>query len=381
MDEVVYMAPIIETENLGKTYEKRHVLKGINLRIERGDFLAIIGPSGAGKTTIIRLLDLIEMPSDGRIVFDGIDITRASKIRFNARRRMAFVSGKTRLKARRRMAFVQQKPAVFDMSVFANVACGLKFRHENKQDIRDKVERVLELVGMSDYRNRNARTLSGGEMQRVAIARALVTEPEVLFLDEPTANLDPASVAKIEGILARIISERKSALLMTTHDMAQGQRLAGKIGVLINGEILQIGTPSEIFFSPASMQVAEFVGVENILPGTIAGKENELAIINVNGVEIQAITDLAQGENVHVMIRPEDITFTRTRDSSSARNVFEGRINKIIPLGPLTRVEIDCGISLLGVITTRSASEMELTTGSKLYASFKATAIHVIKRA
>ena len=381
MDEVVYMAPIIETENLGKTYEKRHVLKGINLRIERGDFLAIIGPSGAGKTTIIRLLDLIEMPSDGRIVFDGIDITRASKIRFNARRRMAFVSGKTRLKARRRMAFVQQKPAVFDMSVFANVACGLKFRHENKQDIRDKVERVLELVGMSDYRNRNARTLSGGEMQRVAIARALVTEPEVLFLDEPTANLDPASVAKIEGILARIISERKSALLMTTHDMAQGQRLAGKIGVLIDGEILQIGTPNEIFFSPASMQVAEFVGVENILPGTIAGEENELAIINVNGVEIQAITDLAQGENVHVMIRPEDITFTRTRDSSSARNVFEGRINKIIPLGPLTRVEIDCGISLLGVITTRSASEMELTTGSKLYASFKATAIHVIKRA
>ena len=381
MDEVVYMAPIIETENLGKTYEKRHVLKGINLRIERGDFLAIIGPSGAGKTTIIRLLDLIEMPSDGRIVFDGIDITRASKIRFNARRRMAFVSGKTRLKARRRMAFVQQKPAVFDMSVFANVACGLKFRHENKKDIRDKVERVLELVGMSDYRNRNARTLSGGEMQRVAIARALVTEPEVLFLDEPTANLDPASVAKIEGILARIISERKSALLMTTHDMAQGQRLAGKIGVLIDGEILQIGTPNEIFFSPASMQVAEFVGVENILPGTIAGKENELAIINVNGVEIQAITDLAQGENVHVMIRPEDITFTRTRDSSSARNVFEGRINKIIPLGPLTRVEIDCGISLLGVITTRSASEMELTTGSKLYASFKATAIHVIKRA
>jgi len=375
------MAPIIETKGLGQAYERHQVLKDINLKIERGDFLALIGPSGAGKTTIIRLLDLIETPSAGQVFFDGIDVTRSSKIRLNARRRMALVSGKTRLKARRRMAFVQQKPTVFDMSVFANVACGLKFRHENKQDIRDKVERVLELVGMSDYRNRNARTLSGGEMQRVAIARALVTDPEVLFLDEPTANLDPASVAKIEGILARIISERKSALLMTTHDMAQGQRLAGKIGVLINGEILQIGTPSEIFFSPASMQVAEFVGVENILPGTVAGKENELAIINVNGVEIQAITDLAQGENVHVMIRPEDITFTRTRDTSSARNVFEGRINKIIPLGPLTRIEIDCGMPLLGVITTRSASEMELTTGSKLFASFKATAIHVIKRA
>ena len=375
------MAPIIETKGLGQAYEKHQVLKDINLKIERGDFLALIGPSGAGKSTLIRLLDLIEIPSSGRIYFDGIDVTRSSKIRLNARRRMAFVSGKTRFKARRRMAFVQQKPTVFNMSVFSNVARGLKFRHEKKLAVRNKVEHVLDMVGMSDYKNRNARTLSGGEMQRVAIARALVTEPEVLFLDEPTANLDPASVAKIEAILASIISERKSALLMTTHDMAQGQRLAGKIGVLINGEILQVGTPKEIFFSPASMQVAEFVGIENILPGTVAGKENELAIIKVNGVEIQAITDLAQGENVHVMIRPEDITFTKARDSSSARNVFEGSINKIIPLGPLTRVEIDCGIPLLGVITTRSASELELTTGSKLFASFKATSIHVIKRA
>jgi len=360
------MVPIIETKGLGQAYERHQVLKDINLKIERGDFLALIGPNGAGKTTLLRLLDLLETPSSGRIYFDGIDVTR---------------SGKIRLKARRRMALVQQKPTVFDMSVFGNVACGLKFRHENKQAVRDKVERLLDLVGMSNYKNRNARTLSGGEMQRVAIARALVTEPEVLFLDEPTANLDPASVAKIEDILVRIIGERKSALLMTTHDMAQGQRLAGKIGVLINGEILQIGTPNEIFFSPASMQVAEFVGIENILPGTIAGKENELAIINVNGVEIQAITDLATGENVYVMIRPEDITITRTREITSARNNFEGRINKVIPLGPLTRVEVDCGISLLGVITTRSASELELTTGSKLFASFKATAIHVIKRA
>ena len=375
------MVPIIETRNLGQVYERHQVLKDINLKLERGDFLAIIGPSGAGKTTLIRLLDLIETPSDGQIFFDGIDVTRSSKIRLNARRRIAFVSGRTRLNARRKMAFVQQKPIVFDMSVFANAACGLKFRHYKKQAVRERVEQVLEMVGMSDFSKRGARTLSGGEMQRIAIARALVTEPEVLFLDEPTANLDPASVSKIEEILVRIINEEKTTLLMTTHDMAQGQRLARKIGVLINGEILQIGSPNDIFFAPASKRVAEFVGVENILPGTIFIKENELAIVKVNGVEIQAITDLAQGENVHVMIRPEDITFTRTRDTSSARNVFEGVVNRIIPLGPLTRIEVDCGLSLLGVVTTRSASEMELTTGSRLFASFKATAIHVIKRA
>ncbi len=360
------MVPIIETKGLMQAYEKHQVLRDINLKMERGDFLALIGPTGAGKTTLIRLLDLLETPSAGRIYFDGIDVTR---------------SGKIRLKARRRIALVQQKPTVFDMSVFSNVACGLKFRHENKQVVQFKVERVLKMVGMSDYKNRSARTLSGGEMQRVAIARALVTEPEVLFLDEPTANLDPASVAKIEDILARIISERKSALLMTTHDMAQGQRLASKVGVLINGEILQIGTPNEIFFSPANMQIAEFVGIENILPGMIASKENELAIISVNSKEVQAITELAQGENVYVMIRPEDITITRTREVTSARNNFEGRITRVIPFGPLTRIEIDCGFPLLGVVTTRSAGELGLTPGTTIYASFKATAIHVIKRA
>jgi len=359
------MVPIIEAINLSQIYEKKQVLKDVNLQLERGDMLALIGPNGAGKTTLLRLLDLLEKPSSGRIIFDGNDVT---------------VSGRSRLKARRRMAFIHQKPIVFNLNVYNNVACGLRFRHENKRLIKEKVEHVLELVGMSDYHKRDARTLSGGEMQRVAIARALVTEPAVLFLDEPTANLDPTSVSKVEEILARIISEEKTALLMVTHDMAQGQRVARKIGVLVKGEILQIGSPNDIFLAPASTRVAEFVGVENILPGMIASKENELATVDVNGMKIQAITDLAPRENVYVMIRPEDITITRARENTSARNNFEGRITRIIPLGPLTRIEIDCGIPLLGVITTRSAGEMALAVDSKIYASFKATAIHVIKR-
>jgi len=356
----------LQISNLCKDFGKHRILSGINLSIDKGIVYAVIGPTGAGKTTLIRLIDLLDTPSSGQIFFDGVDVTH---------------SGNTRNSARRRMALVQQKPIVFKMNVFGNIACGLRWRRRKKEEIQRKVNDVLEIVGMGDYRDRDARTLSGGEMQRVAIARALVVEPEVLLLDEPTSNLDPVSVSKIEDVLAHIIKERKTTILMSTHDMSQGQRLADKICVLIDGELLQIGSPKDIFCAPATKQVAEFVGVENILPGIVARKENELAIINVNGAEIQAITDLTQDENVFVMIRPEDITFTRTRDTSSARNVFEGRINRIIPLGPLTRVEIDCGISLLGIITTRSASEMELTTGSKLFASFKATAIHVIKRA
>jgi tungstate transport system ATP-binding protein len=139
---------------------------------------------------------------------------------------------------------------------------------------------------MADYRNREARTLSGGETQRVAIARALVTEPEMLFLDEPTANLDPVSTTKVEEVLAHIIREHKTTVVMATHDQLQGHRLAGTIGVMIDGEILQVGSPGKIFSSPVNREVAEFVGVENILDGVVVGKDDSLAYIEVNGVTL-----------------------------------------------------------------------------------------------
>lgn len=359
--------PLIETTDLGQRYGERDVLKGANLRINRGEVLAMIGPTGAGKTTLLRLLDLLELPATGTVYFDGIDVTRSSSLR---------------LEARIRMSFVQQKPLLFSMSVFENVACGLRWRHQKDRIVRQKVEDVLELVGMASYANRNAKTLSGGETQRVAIARALATEPEVLFLDEPTANLDPLSTSKAEEILAHVLREQKTAVVMATHDMSQGQRLAGMIGVLMDGEILQVGSPNEIFTSPKSRQVAEFVGVENILAGVVVAKESDLAIISLGPqtAALQAISDYGRGEKVYALVRPEDITLSLSREKSSARNTVEGKIAKITPVGPLVRIELDCGFPLLGLITKTSAEEMNLTIGKAVYASFKATAIRTIKR-
>jgi len=232
---------------------------------------------------------------------------------------------------------------------------------------------------MAGYKNRNARTLAGGETQQMAIARALAVKPEVLFLDEPTANLDPISTSKIEEILAHIIREQKTTIVMATHDISQGRRLAGRIGVLMNGEILQVGSPGDIFSSPKNREVAEFVGVDNILSGVIADKDNSLATIDVNGCFIQAISDYGVGERVHALIRPEDITISLSKDTSSARNTFNGRITKILPLGSLVRIEVACGFPLLGVITKRSAEDLNLTIGKEVYTTFKATAVHIIK--
>lgn len=356
---------LIETINLTQKYGDKVVLEDINLQISRGEVFALIGPTGAGKTTLFRILDLLELPSSGRVSFDGVEVPDSRGYR---------------LALRRRMAFVQQKPIVFDMSVYDNVASGLRWRRERESLVRGEVAAALEMVAMAEYAPRNARTLSGGETQRVAIARALAVKPEVLFLDEPTANLDPASVAKIEEVLERVIREREITVLMATHDMPQGQRFAARIGVLIGGRIQQVGSPADIFSLPRSREVAEFVGVENILSGAVVERDDNLVTIEIKPVRIQAVSDFAVGEKVHVFVRPEDITFSRSPGKSSARNILEGTVRRTSLDGPLVRVEVDCGFPLLGVITKRSAEDLEIVAGVEVYASFKATAIHVVKR-
>jgi tungstate transport system ATP-binding protein len=356
---------LIETINLGQKYGQRHTLNNINLKVETGEVFALIGPTGAGKTTLLRLLDLLETPASGIILFNGIDVARPNR---------------HRLEIRRRISFVQQKPVVFDMSVYDNIACGLRWRHENGETIEQRVVDALELVGLVGYKNQNARTLSGGEAQRVAIARALITKPEVLLLDEPTANLDPNSSSKIEEVLAHIIGQSKITVVMATHDMSQGQYMANKIGVLMNGELLQVGSPDEIFSSPQSKDVAEFTGIENILNGKVINKDGNLATIDINRVAIKAMSDYNVGDRVYALIRPEDITLTLAHEATSARNTFWGRIVKTTSIGPLIRIKADFGFPLFVVVTKKSASELGLTADKEVFASFKATAIHTIKK-
>ena len=356
---------LIETINLCQKYGERDILKNINLRIDRGEVFALIGPTGAGKTTLLRLIDLIDMPTSGKILFDGVDTAESAKVR---------------LGMRRRMAFVLQKPMVFNLSVYDNIAYGLKWRGVRGSELREKVNQVLEMVGLSTDKNRNARTLSGGEVQRVAIARAIAIEPEVLLLDEPTANLDPNAALRIEELITSIIRHYATTIIMATHDLSQGQRLADRIGVLMNGELLQTGDSRDIFTAPRNREVAEFVGVENIIDGVIVSSEDKVVTIDSGGRFIEAISDYATGEEVCACVRPEDITLALSKVSSSARNSFEGEITWLVSMGPLTRVEVDCGFPLVVLVTKRSAEELGLAKGKKVYATFKATGVHVIKR-
>ena len=356
---------LIETRDLCQRRGGRDTLKHVNIRIERGEVFALIGPTGAGKTTLLRLIDLIDTPTMGKVFIDGADMT---------------TSEKERLETRRRMAFVLQKPVVFNISVYDNIAYGLRWRGMKKAEMRERMGRVLEVVGLTEYQQRDARTLSGGEMQRVAIARAIATSPEVLLLDEPTANLDPISASKIEELIAEVIKRETITVVMATHDMSQGQRLADKICVLVNGEILQTGGSRDVFASPRNREVAEFVGMENIIDGVVVSNEGEMATIDVNGTIVEAVADFDVGEKVSVCMRPEDITIALSRLSSSARNSLAGKVTRALTTGPLCRVEVDCGFPLVSLVTKRSAEELGLQKGRQVYATFKAVSIHVIKK-
>ena len=356
--------PILEARDLRQHYGQKEILKGITLAVEPGETLALIGPSGAGKSTILRLLDLLEQPTNGSISINGELVTA------DRSQRLAF---------RRRMAFVHQKPLVFTSSVFNNVSQPLLWRNIKGVELSRRVNEALALVGLEGYGDREAKTLSGGETQRVALARALATNPEILFLDEPTANLDPNSTAHVEELVSSIIRRQKLTVVMTTHDLAQGQRLADRIGVMMNGELLQLGKSADIFLAPACRAVAEFIGIENIFTGNIIEVSDGLVTAQVSGHKIQAVGNFTSGEGVHLFIRPEDVTVAISSEPSSARNRLEGTITRLSLVGPLVRLEIDCGFRLMAVVTRQSADDLGLSIGRKVFASLKATAIHAVR--
>ncbi|HID96296.1 MAG TPA: ATP-binding cassette domain-containing protein [Candidatus Latescibacteria bacterium] len=216
--------PKLRARELQKFYNGRKILDIKDLAIEKGELCLIVGPNGAGKTTLLMLLSFLDLPDRGEVYYDGIN-PNGSKSAL--------------LSVRRRLTLVMQRPVIFKTTVFKNVAYGLRVRHLRRGLIREKVTRSLSLVGLSGYEDRNALNLSQGEAQRVALARAIAVEPEVLMLDEPTANLDPANIRTIEDLVRLINRELGTTVVIVTHDMLQVRRLGGHVIFLSKGTIIR----------------------------------------------------------------------------------------------------------------------------------------------
>jgi tungstate transport system ATP-binding protein len=337
-----------------------------DLRIEEGELVSLIGPNGAGKSTLLQALAGLTKLSGGEIIFKG----------------EAVAADHGGFAYRRKLAMVFQDPLLFDTTVFENVASGLRIRGMAKEEIKRLVGENLERFGISHLLQRSARKISGGEAQRVALARAFATRPEILFLDEPFAALDPPTRESLLTDLETILRQTGTTTLMATHDRTEALRFSDRIAVMNQGRIFQIGPPYEVMNRPVDPFVAAFVGVETILEGGVIQADQGTFLTLVGSKRIEAVGDMKLGDWVTLGIRPENVTLSAppVLQATSARNVFPGKVEKIVPLGLYYKVQLQCGFPLVAYITTHSLENLRLAEGQEVVVSFKATSIQVVKK-
>lgn len=364
---------LLEARNLRVSRGGSLVLDVPRLEVAEGTVLSLIGPNGAGKTTLLAALSLLERPSSGQVLFRGEPVPAERPLH----------------EYRRRLAMVFQEPLLFDTTVLGNVAAGLKIRGKKEREAREIAQELMEQFGIAALAWRSARTLSGGEAQRTSLARAFATNPELLLLDEPFSSLDPRARESLMADLEAVLGRRRTTVLFATHDRIEALRLSDRVAVMNQGRIVQAGPPGEVMNRPADPFVASFVGIETILEGRVlrSGEGSLLASVARPGMSpeegvLEAVGEAGPGESVLLCIRPENVTLSLepSGDITSARNRFRGRITRVLPLGLFSRVELDCGFPLVAFVTKHSVEALALREGTEAVASFKATAVHVIRR-
>ena len=307
----------IEIQNLFKRFKDVVAINRIQLEINKGEMLTLLGPSGCGKTTTLRCIAGLEKPDEGDIVIDGKPMLS-----------QGFVQP-----SQRGIGMVFQNYAVWPhMKVYNNIVYGLKLQKIPKQQIRERAQQVLELVGLAGLQDRYPSQLSGGQQQRVALARALVTNPKVLLLDEPLSNLDAKLREELRFEIKSLVRRMGITSVYVTHDQAEAMVISDRIAVMDSGNVVQIGTANEIYEKPANRFVADFIGTMNFMPGEVVEVLPDAAGVYVRTELSEKIlcttsgnTTTSAGEKVYASIRPEDVeVFT---DPPEAReNLFKGTI-------------------------------------------------------
>lgn len=332
---------LIEFRNIVKNFDGQIVLKGVNLDIYENEFVTLLGPSGCGKTTLLRILGGFLDADEGKVIFDGEEISQKPPYE-------------------RELNTVFQKYALFPhLSVYENIAFGLKIKKMSKDIIDQKVMKMLKLIGLEGYEDKNTTLLSGGQQQRVAISRALVNEPKVLLLDEPLAALDLKLRKEMQYELKRIQQEVGITFIFVTHDQEEALTMSDKIVVMKNGEILQIGTPQEIYNEPANRYVANFIGESNILPGTML----EDYKVRFDDITFDCVDfGFKENEKVDVVIRPEDIDIVDVKDGKMTGEVlsvlFKGvHYEIIVETVPGTSVTVNMRVIHNQDVTSRDGKE------------------------
>ena len=326
--------PLVEVRGLTKKFGEVTAVDDVSLDFVRGEIFAILGSSGCGKTTLLRMLAGFEPPTAGRIIIDGVDMTDAPPYE-------------------RPVNLMFQSYALFPhMTVFDNVAYGLKKERAAKPEIQARVKEMLALVKLESLAERKPDKLSGGQQQRVALARALVKRPKLLLLDEPLAALDKKLREHTQFELANLQYQLGTTFVVVTHDQDEAMVLASRIGVMAEGRIVQVGTPGEIYEFPANRHVASFVGNINVIEGRVTrcGAGRVALHCDALNAELAVLCDdaLADGTPLSVAVRPEKITISRTLPAGNDHNVLKGTVRDLGYFGDqsLYRVKLAGGTVL-----------------------------------
>ena len=313
----------VDVEKVEKHFGEVTALKGVDLTIEPGELFFLLGPSGCGKTTLLRCLAGFYIPEAGRIRFGEQDVTRLAPHKRNT-------------------GMMFQSYALWPhMTVAENVAFGLHQRKVEKSELKKRVQEALESVRMGDYAARKPNQLSGGQQQRIALARALVIRPRCLLLDEPLSNLDAKLRQEMRQEIRRVCKEYRLTTIYVTHDQKEALSIADRMAVLRDGEVLQVGSPAEVYKRPHSTFVADFIGETNFMEGEVlrAGEGKvrvSTPVGELNGVQGNPAQLFEAGQRVTVSIRPECVHLA---GDPAGENGFPGRIGESVYYGELAQYE------------------------------------------
>ena len=336
-------------------------LEGASVKAGDGEYLVVLGPSGAGKTLLLEVIAGLRKPEKGRVLVDGVDVTNEPP-------------------ERRGIAFAPQNYALWPhMTVYDNIAYPLKLRRIPKEEIRSRISQMAEELGITHLLKRRPSTLSGGEQQRVALARALIVRPKAVLLDEPTAALDPALKASTWALLRRIHRRHRFTAIHVTHDLSEAASLATRAAFMMAGKVVKEGSLDEVL---ATKEASKYLGDTNIFRGKVVRVSEGEALIDLGGVQVVVVGRPTGGEAT-LALRPEDVVVLKEPYGMiSTRNILRGKVEWVEDRGPLTLINVKVRegnkLSIKAYVTKASKEHLGIREGAEILVCFKASAIKLI---
>ncbi len=333
-------------------------LKNINFTVENGEIFVIVGENGAGKTKLLDTISGFLPVKSGQIMLNGEDITQ-------------------KLPQERNMGYIFQTLALFPhLTVKENIIYGMRFGKID--DKKERFNKIISLFKVEHLLNRKPTRLSGGEKQKIALARTLILQPGIVLLDEPTSALSPNERERMDIEIKSILFTMHQSAIFVTHNIGEAYLLDGRVGVMENGKLIQVGSTKEIVYTPKTERVATTFGEVNIFDGNVIKCEEGICSAYFGNHIIHFLGNFTPKKRIKLIVRPEDILIKLSKNKTSARNNFTGKIKNVSFRGPLARIIANIGKDVSIYITKQSFEELNIENGKKVFISFKITAVHVL---